>query len=312
MEKIYVGIDLGGTSIKGGVMTKEGQVLAKWQTPTQKEKGVDGVLLNVKKTIDYLLDKTGKTYKDVQKIGFGIPGIVDDNNIVVEASNLGWWNEDIGAKMSKLVNVPVILGNDANVAALGEVKFGVAKGLKSAFMLTLGTGLGSGIIIDGKIFAGNRGCGAEIGHVVLKKGGNLCNCGQRGCAETYLSATALKREGLALYDSEKSTALKNFARERVNAKVIFDLSQTDEECKKIVDNFIEDLYDLCINIANGLRPEAIIIGGGVSLAGDKIIAPLQKKLDQTIFAKELTPKVAILPASLGNDAGFMGAVSICL
>ena len=314
MKDLYVGIDLGGTFIKSGIVTKNGEVLINGQTPTEVEKGVDGVLQNVVRIMRSQLEKISKSESDVNCIGFGVPGIVEDNSCVIEATNVHWKNENIVERMKKFTSVPVKLGNDADVAALGEVKFGAAKGMKHAFMITLGTGVGSGIIIDGKIFSGNRGCGGEIGHTILHKNGELCNCGQKGCVEAYLSATAVKRFAERAMRENSDTFLWKVAGsiENVRAKDVFDLSESDEACKKIVDEYVENLYTLCINLANGFRPEAIILGGGVSLAGDKLTKPVQEKLDATIFAKENSPKVAILSAKLGNDAGFMGAASLCM
>lgn len=314
MDNLYVGIDLGGTYIKCGIVDKNGNVLVKGQAPTEVEKGVDGVLANVVALMRKQLAEIGKSESDVVAIGFGVPGIVDDDFTVIEATNIRWRKENVLERMKKFTSLPVKIGNDADVAALGEVKFGAAKGLKSAFLLTLGTGLGSGIIINGKIFSGNHGCGGEIGHTVLHKNGEKCNCGQKGCAEAYLSATALKRFAEKAMASDEKTLLWKVAGspEKVSAKHVFDLSDRDETCKRLVDEYIENLFDLCLNLANGFRPEAIILGGGVSLAGEKLTKPLQEMLDEHIFAKERTPKVLILSAKLGNDAGFVGAASLCI
>lgn len=314
MEKVIVGIDLGGTAIKGGVLSKAGEVLTKGQIPTEREKGVDGVLQNVVKLMNELLAKIGKSEKDVFAMGFGVPGIVDDQMKVIEATNIGWTNVDVISEIKKFTNVQVFLGNDANVAALGEVKFGVAKGMKDAFLITLGTGVGSGFIIGGKIFAGNKGCGAEIGHAVLVKNGDeVCNCGQRGCVEAYLSATALIRFAKREMEKDKETLLwKVCDIDNVGAKDIFSLYKKDKVATSIIDQYIERLYDLCLNLSNAFRPEAIIFGGGVSLAGKVLTEPIQKMIDEHIFAKDFTPTVKILSASLGNDAGFIGAASLCV
>lgn len=314
MKDLYVGIDLGGTFIKCGIVTKEGEVLIKGQTPTEVEKGLDGVLANIVGIMRKQLGEIGRNEEDVVAMGFGVPGIVDEDFTVIEATNLGWHSENVVERMKTLTSVPVKLGNDADVAALGEVKFGVAKGMKSAFMITLGTGVGSGIIINGKIFSGNHGCGGEIGHTVLHKDGEQCNCGQKGCVEAYLSATALKKFAQRAMNDNPDTKLWERAKsvDEVTAKDVLDLSEEDEMCRKLTCDYIENLFDLCLNLANGFRPEAIILGGGVSLAGEKLTKPLQAKLDDKIFAKAHTPKVKILSAKLGNDAGFVGAASLCI
>lgn len=311
-NKLIVGIDLGGTAIKGGVLTKDGQVLAKGQIPTEFEKGVDGVLQNIVKLADQLLNSIGKSQKDVLAIGLGVPGIVDNNMNVIEATNIAWTNVDVINRMKKFTDLKVYLGNDANVAALGEAKFGVAKGMKDVFMLTLGTGVGSGYVIDGKIFAGNLGCGAEIGHAILKVNGEQCNCGQKGCVEAYLSATALVKFAKREMNKNKDTLLWKFDYDKLNTKDIFSLYKEDKVATKLINKYLKDLYLVCLNLSNAFRPEAIVLGGGVSLAGEIITKPIQKMIDKNIFAKSFTPTVQILSASLGNDAGFIGAASLCL
>jgi len=209
---------------------------------------------------------------------------------------------------------PIFISNDANVAALGECKFGAGKKYNSLVMITLGTGVGGGIVIDGKIFEGNKGAGAEVGHMVIKIGGEPCNCGRNGCFEVYSSANALKRDILRALETHKDSKMWEGVKDKdkVGGKLAFDYRHTDPIAKKVVDNYIDYLADGLTNVATIFRPDAIVIGGGVSAQGENLLKDLRVILNNRIFGQELGPKVELVTARLGNDAGFLGAAALAM
>ena len=207
--------------------------------------------------------------------------------------------------------MPVKIANDANVAALGETLFGCGKNYKTTVMLTLGTGVGGGIVIDGKLFEGNRSAGAELGHSVILAGGEACTCGRRGCLEAYASATALIRDTKKkMTETPDSKMWEIGSLDKVNGKVAFDYKDNDRAAAEVVESYIRMLGVGITNIANVFRPEAVILGGGVCAEGDNLLLPLRKQLSSDIFAKEMGPSVEILIATLGNDAGILGAAAL--
>jgi len=202
VRKYYVGIDLGGTFIKGGIVDDLGNIVYEDKTPTESEKGAEKVAENIAALAQKLLKKVGLGADDVEGIGMGVPGMIDSKNgNVIYSNNLAWKDFDIGPRVAELTGLRVKIANDANVAALGEVKFGVAKGYDSAILLTLGTGVGGGIVVDGKLIEGNKSAGAELGHSVIVANGEQCTCGRKGCLEAYASATAIIRRGAKTSDS---------------------------------------------------------------------------------------------------------------
>jgi glucokinase len=209
--------------------------------------------------------------------------------------------------------LPVKIANDANVAALGETKFGCGKAYNNTVMLTLGTGVGGGIIIDGKLFEGNRSAGAELGHSVIVAGGEQCTCGRKGCLEAYASATALIRDIKRAMLADKNSKMWEIGSlDNVTGKTAFDYKDCDQSAKTVVDSYIEKLGVGITNIANEFRPEAVILGGGVCAQGDNLIKPLQEFVNKEIFAGEKGPQVKILTATLGNSAGLLGAIALYL
>ena len=195
VRKYYVGIDLGGTFIKGGIVDDLGNIVWQDKTPTESEKGSDGVAKNIASLAKSLMKKVGLTKDDVEGLGMGVPGMIDSKNgTVIYSNNLNWKDFRIGEKVSELTGLRVKIANDANVAALGEVKFGAAKGCENAVMLTLGTGVGGGVVAEGVLIEGNKSAGAELGHSAIVAGGKQCTCGRKGCLEAYASATALIRD----------------------------------------------------------------------------------------------------------------------
>ncbi len=313
-KKYYVGIDLGGTFIKGGIVTNAGEIIALDKTPTEAEKGSEGVSENIARLTFSLLEKAGLKACDMQGLGMGVPGMIDSKSgVVVYSNNLHWKDFKITARVSELTGLKVKIGNDANVAALGEAKFGAAKGCEDMVMVTLGTGVGGGIVVEGKLLEGNKSAGAEIGHMVIVADGEVCTCGRRGCFEAYASATALIRETkrvMQLYPESKMW--EGYTLETVNGKTAFDYKDVDPYAKEVVERYIEYLAFGLTNLANIFRPEVILLGGGVCAQGDSLIKPVQEILNKDLFGGKMGPQVPIRVAALGNSAGVLGAAALLM
>lgn len=310
VRKYYVGIDIGGTFIKGGIVDDCGNILISDKIPTSQNE--EEIVRSIHALCCDLLSSVGLNKSDVVGIGMGVPGMIDeDNGEVVYSNNLKWEKFKIAERLQEEAGLPVKISNDANVAALAEVKFGCAKGYKNAIMLTLGTGVGGGIVIDGKIYGGNRTAGAELGHSVIVAGGEPCTCGRRGCLEAYASATALVRDTKrAMQAHPESKMWENNDLERVDGSTAFACKDCDETAKAVVEGYIEKLSCGIVNLANEFRPEAVILGGGVCAQGDNLVKPIQKNLDAEIFGGKYGPKVEILIAKLKNAAGLLGAAAL--
>ncbi|MBQ7923981.1 MAG: ROK family protein [Clostridia bacterium] len=314
IRKYYIGIDLGGTFIKGGIVDDTGRIVLQEKVPTEKENGADRVALNIANLCKTLLENVNMTASDIVGIGMGVPGMINGKTgEVVYSNNLGWEHFRIKDEIESLTGLPVKIANDANVAALGETKFGCGKAYENTVMLTLGTGVGSGIVIDGKLFEGTDSAGAEIGHTVIVAGGEKCTCGRKGCLEAYTSATALIRDTKRAMQADKVSKMWAIGGvENVTGKTAFDYKDCDNSAKTVVDGYIEKLGVGITNIANEFRPKAVILGGGVCAQGDNLIKPLQEYLDREIFAGKKGPQVKILTATLGNSAGLLGAAALWL
>ncbi|MCL2369724.1 MAG: ROK family protein [Firmicutes bacterium] len=314
MIKYYLGIDIGGTQIKGGIVSSDGLVLSQGSIATDAQK----LSSCVSSFGEELLAKAGLKKVDIEAIGMGIPGIIDSEaGIITYSNNLAIKHIPIVKEVVKAWGKdvpPIFISNDANVAALGECKFGAGKKYNSLVMVTLGTGVGSGIVIDGKIFEGNKGAGAEVGHMVIERDGEPCNCGRKGCFEVYSSANALKRDILRALEAHKDSKMWEGVKDKdkVGGKLAFDYRHTDPIAKKVVDNYIDYLADGLTNVATIFRPDAIVIGGGVSAQGENLLKDLRVILNNRIFGQELGPKVELVTAKLGNDAGFLGAAALAM
>ena len=311
-KNYYIGIDLGGTFIKGGIVNGLGEIIACDKTPTESEFGGGKVASNIVKLAESLLERTGISKAEIVGLGIGSPGMIDSKKgEVVFSGNLNWTHFPIAEETSKRIGLPVKLANDANVAALGETKFGCGKAYDNTILVTLGTGVGGGIVIDGKLFEGYRSAGAELGHAVLMVGGEQCTCGRKGCFEAYASATALIRDTKRAMEADKSSKMWEIGGlDEVTGKTPFDYYDVDESAKAVVDKYITMLGAGLTNLANEFRPEAIILGGGVCAQGDALLKPLQAFLDREIFAGEKGPRVQLLIATLGNNAGLLGAAAL--
>ena len=311
MKKYGFGVDVGGTTIKMGFFETDGKLLDKWEIKTNTENGGVEILPDIAKEIDNKLAQEGISKADVQGVGVGVPGPVQEDSIVNRCVNLGWGIVNVAEELGALTGLTVKVGNDANVAALGENWQGGAKGCKSAVMVTLGTGVGGGIIIDGKIVAGFHGAGGEIGHITVNPDEiETCNCGQHGCLEMYASATGIVRMAkrrLAKNDDE--TTLRGF--EPLTAKDIFDEAKAgDAIAKELVNELGKILGATLAKVACVVNPEAIVIGGGVSKAGKILIDTVQEHFKENAFYAFKDTRFEL--ATLGNDAGIYGCMAMLL
>ncbi len=313
-RKYYVGIDLGGTFIKGGIVDDLGDILFEDKTPTESEKGGDRVALNIANLVKALLEKVRLSPSDTEGIGMGVPGMIDGKaGNVIYSNNLQWKDFPLGKKVSDLTGLKVVMANDANVAALGEVKFGAARAYDDAVMLTLGTGVGGGIVVDGKLIEGNQGAGAELGHSVILAGGEPCTCGRKGCFEAYSSATAIIRDTKRAMEAHKDSKMWEIgALDKVTGKTAFDYKDSDPYAKEVVDNYFRMLACGITNFANVFRPQVIILGGGVCAQREALVKPVQALVDEELFAGKLGPQVPIVIAELENSAGLLGAAALLM
>lgn len=310
----YVGIDLGGTNTKIGLLNIEGDILKSSIIKTLSSEGVDKTMERIWGVIQELAKETNINVEDIKGIGMGIPGPVEEQSIVAFFANFPWGtNVNIKEKLEKITGIETKLDNDANIIALGEAKYGAAKGSKSSVTVALGTGIGGGIYVNGMLISGFKGAGGEIGHMKIVKEGRLCGCGQRGCFEAYASATGLIREAVSRLTVNKQNLLYTMIEGNIaglEAKDIFDAAKEgDVFSLDLVDYEAEYLAMGIANILNIINPETIVLGGGVALAGDILLEPLRKKLEK--YALPVTLEgLKIVQGVLGNEAGIKGAVGL--
>ncbi|MGN1002918.1 MAG: ROK family protein [Oscillospiraceae bacterium] len=308
---LRIGIDLGGTNIAVGLVNEENQIIAKAWTPTRPEIGPEGIADDMANCIQNALLMAGADLCDCAGIGLGSPGTCDAaNGAVRNAHNLGWSGVPICAMLTERTGLPAALDNDANCAALGEVLAGAARGCSSALMITLGTGVGGGLVIDGKIFSGFGSLGGEFGHTCIAMDGEACTCGQRGCWEAYASATALIRQGTAAALENPASALARLG-ELDGEKIFRAAREGDETAGAVVARYCEYVGVGLTNLINCVYPEAVILGGGVSAAGEQLLGPVRAYIESHFFVgdRPLAPK--LVRAVLGNDAGIIGAAALC-
>ena len=311
MKNYKIGIDLGGTNIAVGIVTEEGEIAAKKSVKTGSQRPFEEIVKDMASCTLSLLEENEISLKNVSHLGIGAPGSIDTaNGVIVYANNFKYGDHVPMANLLKqYIDKPVYIGNDANVAALGEVISGAAKGLKNAIMITLGTGVGGGIVSDGKIYEGQHSAGAELGHIMLVKDGEQCTCGRKGCWEAYASATALIRQtAKAMKENPDSIMNQLTTLDNVSGRTAFEAARKgDKAGQEVVDRYIEYIAEGLIDMINIFRPEILIIGGGICNEGDYLLKPMRSYINKNVYAGSRFPEQKIAVAKLGNDAGIIGA-----
>ncbi len=311
----YIGVDLGGTNIAAGIVNEKGEMLKKGSVPTNAKRPADEIIKDMGELCKKLMAEQGITADDVQYAGIATPGTADhDNGIVVYANNLPFENYPLAAKLTEFSGIKkVLIENDANAAAKGEAEMGAAKGCNNSVMITLGTGVGGGIIIDKKVYSGFNYAGGELGHVVIEVDGAQCSCGRKGCWEAYSSATGLINMTKAKMQETKDTVMWEIAPslDDVDGKTAFDaMRKNDKAGKEVVDKYIKYLAAGLINMINIFQPEVLVIGGGICKEGENLTKPLQEYIDREEYARSNKQRTTVKIASLGNDAGIIGAAML--
>ena len=308
---LRIGIDLGGTKIAAGIIDENYALLSRAEVPTRASLGVETVIADMAECVRMALREAGKTIADCAGAGIGSPGLCDTaNGSVRNAHNLGWYGVPVCELLSKELGLPVKVDNDANCAALGEVVAGAAKGSRSALMVTLGTGVGGGIIIGGEIYSGWQSLGGEIGHMCIVMDGEQCSCGEKGCWEAYAASSALVRQAEKAAAEHPESLLAADAGTLNGKKIFAAVNAGDAVAKSVVERYCAYVGVGIVNLVNAIYPESIIIGGGISAVGETILSPIREYIGEHFFAskKELMP--AVLQAQLGNDAGLIGAAAL--
>lgn len=304
----YIGIDLGGTNIKGALVDENGALLREHHLPTRVERGNDAVADGIAAVIRTLSE--GETA--LGGVGVGCPGTIDDESGVIRyAANLRMRNYDLRAALETRCGCCAHLGNDANVAALGEALVGVGRGCESLIVVTLGTGVGGGVVLGGRLLTGYTGAASELGHMVIHSGGEPCTCGRRGCFEAYASATALIRETKRAMTAHPESLMHTLAAQRgtVDGRTAFDAAACgDEAARRVTETYIDNLACGLANLVNIFYPQTIALSGGVANQGEALLAPLREKVEKMTFGSVSAEKHTLLTlCTLGYRAGMVGA-----
>ena len=310
----YLGIDLGGTNIVAGVVDEDGNIIVKASCKTNVPRSQEEICDDMAAVALKALESAGLTKNDINYVGIGAPGAVNaDTGIIEFTNNFQFHNWEIVKMMNERLGIDVYVENDANAAAYGEFVVGAAKDANDAVVITLGTGVGGGIIIDGMIYSGSNYAGAELGHIVIQHGGRQCSCGRKGCWEAYSSATGLinmTKEAIVNPYNSNSILFKmiNGDTSKITGKTAFDaMAQGCEVGKAIVDEYISYLGCGIVNIINIFQPEVLCIGGGVSQQGDVLLQPIKKIVEVERYTKHNKKQTEVCLCKLGNDAGIIGA-----
>ena len=315
MSELVLAIDIGGTSMKGALVDRQGHLSSRFVVPVvpgeEQESALDRLIASAKESLQSLSEGDR-----VIGIGCGVPGGINTFTGACDyASNLGWKNLPVARILSDKLSLPCKIDNDANAAMLGEIQFGQEKAYRNAILLTLGTGIGGGIFVNGQLYVGNEGKGAEIGHMVIVAGGIPCPCGRKGCFETYASATALTREAKKAVEAHPESLMAEEVRKgvKIDAALPFECAKKgDEVAQQVVDQYIEYLGVGCLNLIDIFRPEVIVLSGGVSKQGENLRQPLERYLEKFGygFGVDKAPKVDIKISRLGADIGIYGAAAL--
>lgn len=308
----YIGVDLGGTGIKIGVVDEKGTIIEKASCPTRVKDGYKEIVKDMANVIKDLTSKLNISMNDVKSIGIGSPGAIDDKNgVVIFSGNLEFDYTPLAEEMRTHFDLPVYVGNDANCAALGEYFALNDPSVKDFVAVTLGTGVGGGIILNGKIFTGFNGMAGEIGHMGLVMNGEPCTCGKKGCWEAYASATAIIRETEKAAKEYPDSYVAKLVEEnggKGSGKTAFIAQRAgDKVGDMVVKNYVQAVAEGIINIINAIQPQVVVIGGGVSKEGDGLINPVREYVNEYSFGPSSVKKADLYLATLGNDAGIIGA-----
>jgi glucokinase len=309
-KKWYVGVDIGGTTIKMAFVTSEGEIVTKWEIPTNKEDGGKHITSDIARAIDEKCEELGETKEILFSIGLGAPGFINmDTGFIYQAVNIGWKDFPLKDQLEEETGLSVTVDNDANIAALGEMWTGAGDGASNLLCITLGTGVGGGIIANGQILHGVNGMAGEIGHYTsIAEGGAPCNCGKTGCLETIASATGISRLAEEGVQNHPDSALKFVFEQNqtISSKDVFDAAKSEDKLAvSILDEVCFHLGLALANLANALNPEKIVLGGGVSKAGDILLTYLEEHFKRFAL-RRVAEGCEFKIATLGNDAGVIG------
>lgn len=311
-KKYRIGIDLGGTNIKTGILDENGTILLKSSTPTGAQREWQQVADDIIASVKNLMEQMNISFDDCVGIGMGCPGTIDSQNgIVVYSNNFNnWKNLPMVEYLHTALPLPIRISNDANCAALGECVAGAAKEYSSAVMITLGTGVGGGVVWDGKLFEGGPG-GVELGHTVIETNGKPCSCGRKGCFEAYASANSLIRDAVAAAKAHPESSLNQLCRgnlDNMNGKIPFDAAQAgDPVAQEVINEYIRMLGEGITNMVSIFRPEVVLLSGGVCAQGENLTVPLNAYLNEHAYGAQYNPAPPVKIAQVGNDAGLIGA-----
>ncbi len=315
-KKYRIGIDLGGTNIKVGVIDREARLLGKKSGRTNPiGRPWQDVAADMARLTKELLQELNITEDECEKLGIGSPGMIDHvHGVVVFAGNFNWLDVPLLAEVRRYFDMPMRLSNDANVAVMGEAVAGAAKGAQNVVMLTLGTGVGGGVVADGRLQEGGSAGGMELGHTIMVMGGQSCTCGQVGCVEAYASASALIRQARQAAEADKSSLMHELCKgnlDNMNGRIPFEAMRGgDASAKQVVDTYVSYVGTAVINFINIWRPEKVLLGGGIANEGDPLIVPVNAYVRPRVFAGERGYIAPITAAALGNDAGIIGAAAM--
>lgn len=312
-----IGIDMGGMSIKFGLVDEKNCIIEKWVIPTRTDVPATEMVEDMIQAVFDLLKKQNLSPGDCEGIGIGSPGTIDDEKgIILYSNNFGWENVAIVTQMKEKLPVKIRIANDADAAALGEVYAGAAKGAKSAVLLTLGTGVGGGVILNRKIFHGPLNGGTELGHMVIQAGGESCTCGRTGCLEAYASATALLRMARQAAENNPESIMNEMCEnqlENMNGIIPFEAAgRGDKAALGVIEEYENYLAIGIANVINIFRPEMIILGGGVAAQKENLTRPLKEKVGGLCFGGDYGEIARIVTSELGNDAGIIGAAALVI
>ncbi|MBM6921078.1 ROK family protein [Phocea massiliensis] len=315
--KYYIGIDLGGTNIAAGVVNENKEIVAKTSIKTGSGRDVNLIVDDMALAAKTAAEGANLTFDDVEWIGIGAPGTANKATGIIEYSNnLDWYNVPLVSMLEERTGKKVFIENDANAAAYGEYVAGAAKDADSSVMVTLGTGVGGGIVLNNKIYTGFNFAGAELGHSVIVVDGRQCTCGRKGCLEAYASATGLIVTTKEYMEQYKDSAMWDIVEgdiSKVNGRTAFDaMRKGDEAGKLVVDEYIKYLACGVTNIINTFQPDILCIGGGISHEGDTLMVPLKEIVAREVYSRNSARNTEIVAASLGNDAGIIGAALLGL